>query len=146
MATFHLAHDRAQDQRGPGVREHPGPGQHLDGGTDVGEVTRLPLRWSGRIDDFRSTLQTWLDRFEPLIDALLLLRTLGAEDRAIDALLGVRQVTKLRASWELWLLLAESDGCDGWSLLSRTFGADWCASWQSALWGDFAPGVTRAAK
>jgi hypothetical protein len=85
---------------------------------------------------FPKALADWLAKDQRLLDALLALRRLGAEGRnALEAVLSVRRVAALRASWELWEALAEGDGEDSEALLLRVLPLGVVEGARAALWG-----------
>jgi hypothetical protein len=85
---------------------------------------------------FPKALADWLARDGALLDALLALRRLGGEGRdALEAVLSVRRVAALRASWALWQALAEGDGEDPEVLLLRTLPLSRLENARRALWG-----------
>src|SRR5205823_12442989 len=62
---------------------------------------------------FPKALDAWLARNGDLLDSLLALRRLGAEGaEEVSAILCVRRVVEVRASWQLWEALTEGDGND----------------------------------
>jgi hypothetical protein len=69
---------------------------------------------------FPEALAAWIGRDGDVVEALVALRRLGAEGAdALQAVLSVRRVAMLRASWQLWEALAEGDGEDPEKLLVR---------------------------
>jgi hypothetical protein len=71
-----------------------------------------------------------------LLDSLLALRRLGAEGReALEAVLSVRRVVALKASWALWEALTEGDGEDPEALLLRVLPLSVLDDASRALWG-----------
>jgi hypothetical protein len=67
---------------------------------------------------FPRALAEWTDRHGRLLKCLVTLRGLGSEgSAAVDAVLALPRVARLRASWSLWSAIAEGDGMDGESLL-----------------------------
>jgi hypothetical protein len=68
--------------------------------------------------------------------ALVALRRLGREGAdAIQAVLSVRRVATLRASWQLWEALAEGDGEEPEDLLLKALPLHVLERARRALWG-----------
>ena len=85
---------------------------------------------------FPHALADWIARDGALLESLLALRRLGAEGRdALEAVLAIRRVAALRASWALWEALAEGDGDDPETLLLRTLPLSRLEDARRALWG-----------
>jgi hypothetical protein len=63
--------------------------------------------------DFPQAVASFISTDGELLRSLVALRRLGSEGAAaVDALLSVKRVAKLRLSWELWASLVEGDGGD----------------------------------
>jgi hypothetical protein len=85
---------------------------------------------------FPEALAAWLAQDGGLLDSLLALRRLGAEGReALEAVLSVRRVVALKASWALWEALTEGDGEDPEALLLRVLPLSVLDDARRALWG-----------
>jgi hypothetical protein len=85
---------------------------------------------------FPKALADWLARDGGLLESLLALRRLGAEGRdALEAVLAVRRVAALRASWGLWEALAAGDGEDPEVLLLGAVPLSQLEDARRALWG-----------
>jgi hypothetical protein len=85
---------------------------------------------------FPEALADWLAQDGCLLDALVALRRLGAEGRdALEAVLSVRRVAALRASWALWEALTEGDGEDPEALLLSVLPLSVLEDARHALWG-----------
>jgi hypothetical protein len=86
--------------------------------------------------EFPKALAGWLAKNGSLLESLLALRRLGAEARdAIEAVLAIRRVAALKASWALWEALSEGDGDDPEVLLLRAVPLSQLEEARSALWG-----------
>jgi len=89
---------------------------------------------------FPRRLGDWIESYRPLLDALLLLRDLGADGSpAAQAVLKVRTVARLKASWALWEVLVSGEGHDpddlimeavSWSDMEAARYALWGSSWE----------------
>ena len=87
-------------------------------------------------DGFPAALAVWLARDGALLDALVVLRRLGAEGgEALRAVLGIRRLAELRASWGLWEALVEGDGGDSETLLLGTVPLSVLENARRALFG-----------
>jgi hypothetical protein len=85
---------------------------------------------------FPKALADWLAKDGSLLDSLLALRRLGAEARdALQAVLAIRRVAALKASWGLWEALTDGDGKDPEVLLLRALPLSQLEDARSALWG-----------
>jgi hypothetical protein len=85
---------------------------------------------------FPKALADWLAKDGGLLNALLALRRLGAEGRdAVEAVLSVRRVAALRASWGLWEAMTAGDGGDPEVLLLRRLPLPQLEDARRALWG-----------
>jgi hypothetical protein len=96
------------------------------------------IRRGGTADGsgFPKALAEWIARDGSVLDALLSLRYLGAEGSdALEALLLVRRVAALRASWGLWEAIIEGDGHDPDVLLLRVLPLSVLENARRALWG-----------
>jgi hypothetical protein len=97
---------------------------------------------------FPHALAQWIRADGDLLEALATVRRLGTEgDDALEALLKVRRISELKASWGLWQALAEGDGDDPEALLLRVLPLGPVEEARNALWGcswrDADPGGTR---
>lgn len=107
----------------------------------------VPFRWTVRTMpkavrsspgsySFPLALAAWLGQNGDLLNALAAVRRLGAEGaEAVRAVLGIRQIAEVRASWQLWAALTEGDGEDPESLLLRVLPLDHVERARRALWG-----------
>jgi hypothetical protein len=87
---------------------------------------------------FPQALAAWIAQDGGLLESLLALRDLGAEGReALQAVMSVRRVATLRASWSLWEALTEGDGEDPEVLLLRVLPLGVVERARAALWGAF---------
>ena len=85
---------------------------------------------------FPRALAEWIDGNGRLLTCLLTLRRLGSEGSvAVDAVLGLRRVARVRSSWELWRALIEGAGGETEPLLLRELSLSTIESAQLALWG-----------
>jgi len=85
---------------------------------------------------FPQALARWLGRNRDLIDALVALRRVGTEGAdAVSAILRVRRVAEVRASWQLWEALTEGDGDDPEALVLTELPLDVVERARTALWG-----------
>jgi hypothetical protein len=85
---------------------------------------------------FPTALADWLAKDAGLLESLLALRRLGPEGRdALEAVLSVRRVAALKASWALWEALTEGDGEDPEALLLRVLPLSVLEDARRALWG-----------
>jgi hypothetical protein len=85
---------------------------------------------------FPRALADWIAKNGTLLESLLALRRLGAEGRdALQAVLAIRRVAALKASWGLWEALTEGDGEDPEVLLLRALPLSQLEDARSALWG-----------
>jgi hypothetical protein len=100
----------------------------------VGKATRP---WATSDDtSFPKALADWIARDGTLLESLLALRRLGAEGRdALEAVLAVRRVAALRASWGLWEAITEGDGDDPEVLLIGVLPLTVVEHARRALWG-----------
>ena len=86
--------------------------------------------------EFPEALAAWIARDGDLVEALVALRRLGSEGAdALQAMLSVRRVAMLRASWQLWEALAEGDGEDPEELLVKALLLPVVERARTALWG-----------
>lgn len=75
---------------------------------------RRPVRWRpppDTPDSFPERTAAWLDQFQPLVEAICVLRTAAYDEHALDALLNSQPVLALRLGWELWAAMS-SDATD----------------------------------
>ena len=85
---------------------------------------------------FPKALAAWLARNGDVLDSLLALRRLGAEGaEAVSAVLYVRRVVEVRASWQLWEALTEGEGDDPDTLVLRVLPVVVVDRARRALWG-----------
>jgi hypothetical protein len=85
---------------------------------------------------FPKALARWLGRNSDLIDALLSLRRLGSEAaEAVAAILDVRRVAEVQASWQLWEALTEGDGEEPEALVLSELPLEVVERARTALWG-----------
>jgi hypothetical protein len=102
----------------PAVLEHPGAVvSNLIRRTDMthgnGSMAAKSGRVAGYSSDFPQAVASFISTDGELLRSLVALRRLGSEGAAaVDALLSVKRVAKLRLSWELWAALVEGDGGD----------------------------------
>jgi hypothetical protein len=97
---------------------------------------RAPRGGSNDGAAFSDTVAAWIADNAGLLDALLTLRGLGEEaSQAVDAVLSIRRVTKLRLSLELWMALCEGDGLDPDELLYRRLPFQSLDALKRAIWG-----------
>lgn len=83
------------------------------GGTDVAKSTGRPGAPSDYSLRFIELLDEWVTRHRCLLDALVELRGTGdGAEAAVEAILAVKIVRVLSASWELWDQLVECTGDD----------------------------------
>jgi hypothetical protein len=97
-----------------------------------------PLGNCGTTTDtgFPEALAAWIARDGTLLESLLALRGLEAEGlEALEAVLAVRRVAVLRASWGLWEALTEGDGDDPEGLLLGVLPLSLVENARRALWG-----------
>jgi hypothetical protein len=85
---------------------------------------------------FPEALAAWIARDGTLLESLLALRALGPEGReALEAVLAVRRVAALRASWGLWEAISDGDGEDPGVLLLSVLPLALVEDARRALWG-----------
>jgi hypothetical protein len=85
---------------------------------------------------FPQALADWIARDGALLESLLALRRLGTEGHdALEAVLTVRRVAALRASWGLWEALTEGEGDDPETLLLGVLPMTLVEDARRALWG-----------
>ena len=93
-------------------------------------------RTSAQDTGFPEALAAWLAKDGSLLESLLALRRLGPEGQdALEAVLAVRRVAALKASWLLWEALAEGNGEDPEVLLLRRLSLSQLEDARRALWG-----------
>jgi hypothetical protein len=108
------------------------------GPSKVARVVARPRRQgtSATDSEFPEALAAWIARDGDMVEGLVALRCLGAEGTdAVQAVLSVRRVATLRASWQLWEALAEGDGEDPEDLLVRALPLHVVERARRALWG-----------
>ena len=85
---------------------------------------------------FPRALAEWIDGNGRLLWCLVTLRRLESEGSvAVDAVLAVRRVSRLRSSWALWEALIEGDGADSETLLLDVLPFSRLEQARFALWG-----------
>jgi hypothetical protein len=85
---------------------------------------------------FPKALTKWIGTDAELLRSLVALRRLGAEGvDALDAVLAVRRVAALRASWNLWAAMVEGGGGDPEVLLLAELPLYVLDHARLALWG-----------
>ncbi|GEM_PF-4217830 len=96
-----------------------------------GAVAEEPNRRSGRL------LAKWLRENAELLAGLRALRRLAdpAADAAVDAILALSDVARLRLSWQLWEALASGEGIDAEELLNEYTSPEAIDAAREALWG-----------
>jgi len=90
--------------------------------------------------NFASTLGTWVEDHETLLEGVAALRGLGEEaDDAVLTVLTVPTLRTMRLGWELWEALAEGNGEDPELLLVERLALDTLEMARRALWGEIWP-------
>lgn len=85
------------------------------------------------------TMALVLSRRAGLLSALTTLRSLGTEaNDAIDAVLELKPVRFMSATWELWDSVADTAGLSTDALLAKHLGEDYVHVAREALFGDAA--------
>lgn len=87
-------------------------------------------------DRFAETVEGWVDLHEGILAALVELRTLGDEaEAAVDVIMALPTVRRMRLGWELWEALVEGEGGDPEVLLLDHLAYDVIDHVREALWG-----------
>jgi hypothetical protein len=122
------------DERRPHDRAGPSSGGPL---MTASAMTRAPRPCHPPTDrGFPCALAEWIARDGRLLEALVALRRLDGEAAdALQALLAVRRVAALKASWGLWEALVEGDGADPEDLLLAVLPLEVLEHARTALWG-----------
>lgn len=89
--------------------------------------------------EFCNTLATWIDEHGSVIDGLAGLRDLDGSAAAIDAVLQVKDIKRIRLGWEFWEAMVDGDGLDPEALLLDYLGFDTIEVCRTAFWGVPAP-------
>ena len=85
---------------------------------------------------FPRTLSAWLEHSSGLLEGLASLRELGDEAAdAVDALMELNTVRKIRLGWELWEALLDGEQVDPDPLLLDEVAYDVIELAKFALWG-----------
>jgi len=83
-----------------------------------------------------TTLAGWLADNRDMLDGLLGLRELGERGAAaVEVVLSLREVQKIRVAWELWEAVVVADGGDPERLLFDHVPIDLIELGRSAIWG-----------
>ena len=86
-------------------------------------------------DQFPVRLRMWLDENEGLVSGLVRLRELPWSEQAVEAVLAVPEVRRVRLSWELWESLVDGNGDDPDRLLYGRVPLSMLEMAQFAIWG-----------
>jgi hypothetical protein len=85
---------------------------------------------------FPRGLAEWVDGNGRLLWCLVTLRRLGSEGSvAVDAVLALRRVARVRSSWALWEALVEGAGADSETMLLDVLSFTRLEQARFALWG-----------
>jgi hypothetical protein len=85
---------------------------------------------------FPRALSQWITTNRDLVDALGSLRRVGVEAApALDGLLGLRSIQRVRLSWQLWAALLEGDGEEPENRLLEVVPVEVLDRTRDALWG-----------
>lgn len=86
---------------------------------------------------FADAMSKWLEAYPGILDALVALRDFGDDAAdALEAILDLKPVCRLRLSWELWAALAEGDGFDPEDILLGLMPLHVLERLRYALWGE----------
>lgn len=87
-------------------------------------------------ETFADRLTTAIAPVRALLDGLVVLREMGVDGAdAVDSLLALPEIHRLRISWELWDMLVIGDGHDPDDLLADHLRLDLLDEFRVALWG-----------
>lgn len=82
-------------------------------------------------------ISTLVDETQGVLEGLQALRSLDSPvDHAIQAVLDVREINRIRLGWELFEVLTEGRGLDSEEMLLEALGVDNFMLARDALWGE----------
>ncbi len=84
---------------------------------------------------FCSTLVDWLDEYGCVLEALVVLRGLPFTDEAVEEILDVPEIRKLRLGWEFWQAVVEGEELDAEGILLESLLHESYLLVREAIWG-----------